>query len=148
MELARRQSKPVILHLVRAQNEAIQILNSFGHVQCGGFVHSFSGGIQQASEYLKRNFLISVGTAVLDKNNKKLRQCITEISMNSLILESDAPDQAPDGDQSFNESVVLWDIAQEIAQIRGGAAEDVLISSRNNLVELFHLQKRVGFSIE
>jgi len=62
--------KPFILHVVRAHNEVLRILDEFPGRR--GLVHGFNGSLQLFEEYKKRNFLVSIGPSILNTNNKKL----------------------------------------------------------------------------
>lgn len=137
--LSKVTNKPLVLHIVRAHDEAIRILKIWGPPSCGGFIHAFNGSFEVASEYLKMNFSISIGGAATFEKNSKLRDSVLRLPMDRLLLESDSPDQAPLGWQGLNDSASLIQIATEIAKIKGISPIEVLETTTSNFKRLFKM---------
>ncbi len=137
--LSKVTHKPLVLHIVQAHAEALHVLKTWDPPSCGGFVHAFNGSFEIANEYIKMGFSISVGGAVTFEKNRKLRESVERLSLDSLLLESDSPDQAPFGWQGLNDSTSLWQIANEIAKIKGLTSEKVLETTTSNFKRLFKL---------
>jgi TatD DNase family protein len=137
--LSKMIKKPLILHIVQAHAEAMNILKTWDPPDSGGFVHAFNGSFETAAEYMKMNFLISVGGAVTHVKNSKLRQAVKEIPLEQLLLESDSPDQPPAEWNGLNDSSSLWQIANEIATIKEINPQDVLETTTSNFKRLFKL---------
>lgn len=137
LELAALAQRPVVLHLVRAFDEAERIFQMFGAPARGGFVHAFNGSRRQASVYLEFGLHLSVGGALVRPDNLKLRQAIEVIPLNRLLLESDAPDQAPVGwDKELNEPGSILQVAQIVAELKGVTRDEVLATAKANLQRL------------
>lgn len=139
LELAKAFQKPMVLHVVQAHDKALQILDVWGQPQRGGLVHAFTGSFDTAEKYIDRGFLISVGGAVTFEKNKKLRDCMQKIPLEYLLIESDSPDQAPEGWQGLNRSTSIRVIAEKIALIRGLSVLEVLEISTSNFKRLFRM---------
>lgn len=139
IELAKAFEKPMVLHIVQAHEKAGQIFSLWDPPQRGGMVHAFSGSFETAKKYFERGFLISVGGAVTYAKNHKLHDCIKKIPMEYLLIESDAPDQAPEGWVGPNESTSIYKVAEAISLIRNISAFDVLEVSASNFKRLFRL---------
>lgn len=139
IELAKAFKKPLILHVVQAHDKALQVLDIWGVPPAKGFVHAFSGSFDTAKKYIERGFLISVGGALTFDKNKKLIDCVQKIPLESLLIESDCPDQAPQGWDGLNESTAIWVVAEKIAQIRGLSLLEVLEISASNFKRLFRM---------
>lgn len=138
IEIAKAFAKPMVLHLVQAHEKALQVFNLWDPPDRGGFVHAFTGSYETARAYLDRGFLISVGGAVTYEKNKKLHDCVKKIPLESLLLESDAPDQPPFGwGEEMNHSQAILNVAQVVAQIREISPVDVLEISASNFKRLF-----------
>lgn len=135
LELARAFQKPVVLHLVRAFSKASQILR-FESLDCGGMVHSFSGTWSEAKEYLDLGLCISVGARVLSAKPAFL-EVLQKIPQDRLLLETDAPDQAPKG-QLVHDSLSLFKIAEVMAGFWEMSPESVLDKSSRNLKNLLY----------
>jgi len=138
IEMSLFSKKPLVLHIVRAHEEALRLLR-FQDSSLSGLVHAFNGSWEIAQEYLKLGFYISVGGAVTFIKNEKLRKAVKEIPEDRLLLESDMPDQPPQAIDFPNNSSSLVQIAQEIGQIRGCSADQILMTSTNNFKRLFRL---------
>jgi TatD DNase family protein len=127
--------KPLILHIVQAHSEAIHTLKEFRHQR--GLVHAFSEGKEVLRQYLDLGFLISVGGAVTRKGYQKLKESLSFIPPERLVIETDAPDQTPEvagfSKGIRNEPCTLVPIAEAISQIRKDLSPEALLdsSSRN-----------------
>ncbi len=142
LELTEVSAKPIVLHLVRAFEEALQILDLWGVPKAGGMVHSFNGSVKQAEAYLNRGLHLSIGGPVARPENQKLHQAVQIIPLEKLLIETDSPDQPPPRfSGTDNEPASLWDVAEMIAQIRKLSPEEVLDISSRNLEKLLSYGK-------
>ncbi len=137
LQLARRLEKPLVLHLVRCHGEALAIMKQEGG-RFRGIVHGFAGSYAVAEAYMAMGLLISVGGALTREGRRKLKDAVCRIPGDRLVIESDAPDMAP---QSFrgrrNEPASVWDTARAAADLRGERAEDVLARGTANMARHF-----------
>lgn len=137
LELATMSGKPVVLHLVRAHQEALQIFKFMGVPAQRGFVHSFNGSWGQAQDFLKKGFLISLGGPVARQKNTKLHEVARLIPLESLLIETDTPDQP--GDQyrgQLNPLQGLFEVARVIGEIRKISPLEILDISASNFKRL------------
>ncbi|NBX68262.1 MAG: TatD family deoxyribonuclease [Proteobacteria bacterium] len=141
LELAKRYPKPLILHIVKAHPEALDILKSMGPFPKGGIVHSFSGSYEIAQDYSKLGLLISVGGAITQDGYFGLKKAIPLLSLPQIVVETDSPDQVPKLKEAGerNEPKHLVGIAETIARLKGVTTQDVLDQSTRNLEKLFGL---------
>ena len=84
--LAKENELPILLHCVKAWNEIRAIKKEIQTNSCWIY-HGFRK-TSIASEVLNEGVFISIGTAVLF--DKKLQECVKEIPMQKLFLETDA----------------------------------------------------------
>jgi TatD DNase family protein len=135
LELARVAQKPVILHLVRAFEESLAVLDHFGQ-GVPGMIHAFNGSWPRAKAYLDRGYLISVGGPVCRPDNQRLHQAVKEIPLEFLLLETDSPDQPPPGiEPEHNRPTTLLRVAARVAEIKGLEPAQILDKSRENLAD-------------
>lgn len=139
LELAKAFQKPLVLHIVQAHDKALQVLDLWGIPEKRGLVHAFNGSYDTAKKFIDRGFLISVGGAVTFAKNRKLQDCVKKIPFEYLLLESDAPDQPPEGWPGFNESRSVRRVAEQIALIRNISPLDLLEVNTGNFKRLFSL---------
>lgn len=138
VQMAKVFSKPLVLHVVRAHNEALKVLLLWEADSVGGMVHAFNSSLEIALQYLKMNFLISVGGAVTFEKNKKLREAVAAIPLEKLLLESDCPDQAPEGWlEEQNSPLSVLNVAKTVADIKQISTQAVLEKTSENFRKLF-----------
>lgn len=125
------QGKPFVFHIVQAHGKALEILNDHN---VKGFVHSFSGSIEMAEQYISHGILLSFGTNILNKNFKKAREVIKEIPLGSLLIESDTPSHALDEECPLGN---LDKVYKEAALIRGISVEELKNQVQSNFQKLF-----------
>ena len=126
---------------MQAQDKALQILDIWGLPPESGFVHAFTGSFEIAKKYIDRGFYISVGGAITFDKNKKIQDCVKKIPLEYLLIESDSPDQAPEGWQGLNNSTSIRVIAEKIAQLRGLSVLQVLEITTSNFKRLFRMSQ-------
>ncbi len=117
--VAKKHNLPVLLHVRKAHDEVLKCLRR-EQLPKGGIVHAFSGSEQQASQYCELGFMLGIGGSATYDRAKKLTRIIRQVSLESLVLETDAPDIPPAfarGER--NTPLNLFRIAQKVAEIRG-----------------------------
>lgn len=139
LELAALARKPVVLHIVRAHTEAIQVLELFKSSETKGFIHSFNADWMTAKSYLDQGLVISVGGPLLRKNNHHLHEAVSKLPLEQILIETDAPDQAPPRYQGqLNPLSSLLDVAARVGELKNKSLEEVLTQSAINFKNLFN----------
>jgi len=125
LKLAREFDLPVLLHLRRAQDVALKYLRQI-KVR-GGIAHAFNGSRQQADEFIKLGFKLGFGGAMTYARASKLRGLAAALPLESIVLETDAPDIPPEFLQRGvpNEPQYLPRSAQVLADLRGLSLQEV-----------------------
>ncbi|NBT57715.1 TatD family deoxyribonuclease [bacterium] len=132
-----RWNKPLVLHVVRAHEDALSILRAGPSKK--GLVHAFSENRSVLKKYLDLGFLISVGDAVRKQGYQKLKETLQFIPLERLVVETDAcggPTEPAD----------LVAIASVISEMRGDISPEALLeNSAENLQSLLgpYLSQRV-----
>lgn len=93
LKLARRHALPVILHVRRSADALLKQLRALP--TAGGIAHAFSGSAEQARQFVQLGFRLGFGGAVTFDTARRLRTLATELPLESLVLETDAPDIPP-----------------------------------------------------
>lgn len=136
-EIASRFDLPLVLHARRAFEAMILELRRFGR-PLRGVVHSFSGSAEQAHELWKLGFHVGIGGPVTYARARRLRRVVAGIPLDSLLLETDAPDQPDAGHRGQrNEPAYLTDVARCIAELRGESVADLASATTDNARRLF-----------
>ncbi|MFM2480412.1 TatD family hydrolase [Celerinatantimonas sp. YJH-8] len=91
LDYAHQYELPVILHCVRMYDELYSLLKQHS-VPHGGIVHAFQGSLLQAQRFYQLGFKLGIGGAVSWPSAHKLRALLTQLPLDSFVLETDAPD--------------------------------------------------------
>ena len=138
LALAREFNLPIVIHARKAVEDVIRMIRSSGH--SSGLVHSFNGSSQQASRLIDLGYKLSFGGAATYTRARRLRELITELPLDALLLETDAPDQ-PDAYHSGqrNQPAYLLDVWRNLSQLREETPEEIARATTQNAIELFRL---------
>jgi TatD DNase family protein len=102
-----------------------------------GVFHSFAGTVEQAYQIIDLGFKIGLGGIVTFKNSG-LDNVVPEISLSSILLETDSPWLAPVPHRGQrNECSYLPSIASKIAELHKINIEEVARVTTQNALELF-----------
>ncbi len=138
IRLAKKHGLPLILHIVRAHHDAVRILKEEKVQEIGGMVHSFSGNLDQAQQYMRLNLHISFAGSVVDPKNTRIRKAAASIPQERLLVETDSPDQTPKTRKPLpNEPAFLIDVIAAIAELRVQQADEVASLTSRNARTLF-----------
>lgn len=130
---------PLILHVHRAHNEVLRLLKEFRPPR-GGVIHAFNGSEQMAEDYWTLGFYLGVGGTITYPRAVKTRRTVSRVPLESLLLESDAPDMPLSGRQGQRNSPEnLPLIAAELAKLRGVSQREIADETRKNTEKLFSL---------
>lgn len=132
---------PLVLHVVKAHDQALAILERSGAKNVGGLVHGFSGGAQHIRHYIELGFAISLGGAVTWPNARRAVAAAQAVPADWLLVETDAPDQ-PALRRPRGEPADLVEIIEAIAAIRGDSAVEVATRSAANAARILRLPDR------
>ena len=138
LKLAREFDLPVIVHARRAVDAVIVAIKHVGRLR--GVVHSYSGSAEQARQLHDLGFLIGLGGPVTYDRANRLRKLAASVPLESLLLETDAPDQ-PDARHrgERNEPARLPFVCETIAVLRGVDPAEIARATTDNARRLFTL---------
>jgi TatD DNase family protein len=127
----------IVIHCRNAFDEIYSILNSYQTLPKGIF-HCFSGTIEQAEKILTlKHFKLGIGGVVTFKNSG-LDKVLESISIEDVVLETDAPYLAPMPHRGKrNESSYIPLIAQKVADIKNISIEEVQHITTKNATYIF-----------
>lgn len=140
LEMADNYAYPLVLHIVRAHGDALKLLRS-QKLSVGGLVHGFAASYEIGKQYLDLGFTLSIGTGLLQKGYRKLKDAVGRLPLDRLVVESDAPDgNVPDTDRAYNEPTAILAVAAAIADLHQTTPEAVLEQSTRRVCEIFSLE--------
>lgn len=94
IELAEAHKLPLVLHIRGTHDEVAAELRR-RRFSYGGMVHAFSGSLQQGRHWHDLGFGLGVGGAMTHPRAHRLRQTLSGLPLEALLLETDAPDMKP-----------------------------------------------------
>ena len=95
LRAAKAIDRPVVIHVLRAHDAAPRILREEGPVR--GVLHSYSGGAALVPVYRDLGMAFSFAGPVSYANARRPVEAARAIDAELLLVETDAPDQAPEG---------------------------------------------------
>ena len=117
LDVACRHALPVVLHIVKAQDDMLRILHGFDHV--GGICHAFNGSLQQAEGFIGMGFKLGFGGMLTYERSTRLRRLASELPLDALVLETDAPDM-PGAAHRYGRNSPAWlpEVLESLADLR------------------------------
>ena len=128
LDLALAHGLPVILHVRRSADQLLKHLRQRPRI--GGIAHAFNGSAQQAQAFIDLGFKLGFGGALTFDRALQIRRLATELPIEAIVVETDAPDIPPHwlyrtaveraaGAVARNEPAELPRIAAVLAALRG-----------------------------
>jgi TatD DNase family protein len=140
LRLAKRFELPVVLHLLRADELSLKILDEEGLPLRGGFVHSFSGSHEFARELVRRGLHLSFAGSLARPQSRRLREAAARCPADRLLIETDTPDQSPPPHRGEpNRPSWLPLVCEALADARGIGVQEAAELTASNTRRLLHL---------
>ena len=137
MALADELNLPLVIHSVKTHDEVHGVLNR-RQWQGRALIHGFSGSFQQAAKLVDLGCFIGVGGVITHPRARKTRDAVAKLPLEALVLETDAPDMAPEGvPQGENSPRYLPDILDALAELRGTSPEHLAPALLDNVSRLY-----------
>ena len=148
LKLAQQHGLPVLLHTRRSVDEVLKALRNVAgrYGRWRGIAHAFNGSAQQAQAMLALGLKLGFGGALTYDRASQLRRLASQLPLDALVLETDAPDMPPHwlyvsaerraaGEpQARNTPAELPRIAAELAALRGIGENELAEATRRNAV--------------
>ena len=139
---ARACAKPLIIHTRSASDDTLAILREEGEDGAGniagGVFHCFTESMQVARAALDLGYYLSFSGIITFKNAQDLRDVVAFTPLDRILIETDSPYLAPVPyrGKTNNPSFVPY-VAQQVAQCKGIAVEEVGHATSRNFETLF-----------
>ncbi len=129
---------PIIVHDREAHGDVFDLLRKY---RPNALVHCFSGSVELMREAVRMGLYISLGGVVTFKNARHSVKVASEIPLDRLLLETDAPYMAPvpfRGKRCDSSMIVF--AAEKIAQLRNMTAQQVLDITAENAKRFYSIK--------
>ena len=140
LELAKELNLPVILHNRESDSDLLSILRSsaISSRDNPGVFHSFSTDWDTAAGALDLGFYLGFSGPVTFKKADGLRDIVSKVPADRILVETDAPFLAPQRYRGKrNEPAYVALIAERIASVRGMDFEEFSRQTTENAIRLF-----------
>lgn len=137
MQWALDKNLPIVIHTRNAMQPTIEMVKPFADKGLRGIFHCFGGTAEEAKTITDMGFYLGIG-GVLTYKKSGLAEALANISLNKIVLETDAPYLSPVPHRGKrNESSYLPLIAQRLADIKGVPLEEVAETTTKNAEIIF-----------
>jgi TatD DNase family protein len=137
MELAERSGLPVIIHTRDADGDMMDILSERAPSH-GGIMHCFSSGWPLAERALEAGMYISFAGPITYKSNHALREVLSKVPIDRLLLETDSPYLSPEPFRGkTNTPFRMREIYATAANIRKLSLKELARVIKENFARLF-----------
>lgn len=134
---AKERDLPIVLHCRDSMDETIAIVKEEHDGNLKGIFHCFTGDAYQAKQIIDMGFLLGIGGVATFKNGG-LDKVLPEMSIDHLVLETDAPYLAPVPYRGKrNSPAYLPIIAEKIGDYLQISKEEVALKTKQNALNLF-----------
>ncbi|MDR1910927.1 MAG: TatD family hydrolase [Helicobacteraceae bacterium] len=134
--IANERDLPLIVHIRDAASDAVCLLEAAKTI---GVLHCF-GGDPLLPSLAKRGFYFGIGGALTFANAQNLRDCVADLPLENIVLETDAPFLAPTPYRGKrNESAYLPLVAAKLAEVKSESIATVIEKTTRNAIKLFRL---------
>lgn len=136
--IAREAGLPVLLHARKAHEEMLRLLTETR--VAAGVAHAFNGSLQQAQRYIDLGFCLGFGGMLTFERSTRLRRLAAELPLESIVLETDAPDLTVASHQyQRNSPAYLPEVLEALASVRDADPAEVAERTTANAQRLFTL---------
>ena len=137
IDWALEKNRPIVIHSRESTEQTLAILEAKKHRNLRGIFHCFSANKEQAERIIALNFLLGIGGVITFKN-AKIDQFISEIPLEYIVLETDAPYLAPVPHRGKrNESAYLPWVAKKLSDLYQKPLHEIINKTSENAKRIF-----------
>jgi TatD DNase family protein len=137
IQLAKQYKLPIVIHCRDAFEEVFQILEEEKGPELFGIFHCFTGTLEQAQKAISFNMKLGIGGVVTFKNGK-INQFLKQISLDHIVLETDAPYLAPVPCRGQrNESSYILNVLEKLSDIYSMSSLEIASITTKNSKSIF-----------
>ena len=141
IKLANKYNLPVSIHMRDAAKDTYDVLEKH-RPKKGGVMNCYSSSVEMAEMFINLGMYISLGGPVTFTNAKMPKRVASQVPLDKLLIETDAPYLTPHPYRGkLNEPALLPLIAKQIAKIKNVSYEEVIKRSSENAIRLFRVKQ-------
>lgn len=154
LSLAIQYEKPLYFHFRAAHADTISTLSKFNfrsdNTVVPAVVHCFTGNFEELQEFVSLGFYIGLTGYILNLSSEELKRYLDLITLDKLVIETDAPYMGFKGCRKFEEKKkgqkypnvpsALVMVAEHIASVGGWSVEEVAEKTTRNAHRFLRVQ--------
>jgi len=134
---AKEKNLPIIIHCRDAFDEIFEVLEEVKDDKLFGIFHCFTGNLDQAKKAISYNMKLGIGGVVTFKNGK-IDRFLSEIPIEHIVLETDAPYLAPTPFRGKrNESSYITKVLDKLVTIYNLTPQEIAAITTQNSKDVF-----------
>ncbi|MBK7499194.1 MAG: YchF/TatD family DNA exonuclease [Ignavibacteriales bacterium] len=142
LDLATKLQLPVVIHNRDSDGDMMDIIQSYCGTGLKAQFHCYNGSLSDALEFMKMNHFISFTGNITFKKSDGLREILSHIDLNHLMLETDSPFMTPVPFRGKrNEPSYVSYVAQQVADVHKISMEEVGRITSLNAFRFFGIGK-------
>ena len=132
---------PIIVHTRNAEKDTFEIIKSeLKNLNTKFLIHCFTGSKDFAKKLIDLNCYISFSGIITFKNAGELRDSVSAVPLENLLVETDSPYLAPTPFRGKpNEPSYIIHTIDKLSEIKNVPKSDVISYTTNNFRKLFRL---------
>ncbi len=147
IELAIELNLPIIVHNRESDADMLKIIQEYCGSGLKAQFHCFNASLEDANEYIKMGHFISFTGNITFKKADELRNILSKISLEHIMLETDSPFMTPVPHRGKrNEPSYVKLIAEKIAEVHNLSIEDIARFTSYNVFRMFGIGSKPGTS--
>jgi TatD DNase family protein len=138
IDLALRYDLPIVIHSRESTQDCIDTVRKKQNGNLKGIFHCFSGTLDEAKQITQLGLYLGIG-GVVTYPKGDLPMIVTEIALEHIVLETDAPYLAPvpHRGKRKNESSFIPIIGQKVADLKNCTIDEVATITTANAARIF-----------
>jgi TatD DNase family protein len=125
IQLAKKYKLPIVIHCREAFDEVFEVLEKEKDENLFGIFHCFTGTQEHATKAISYNMKLGIGGVVTFKNGK-IDKFLSEIPLEHIVLETDAPYLAPTPFRGKrNESSYVINVLEKVSEVYNTTKEEI-----------------------
>ena len=136
--MAIERNLPIVIHSRKSTQDCIEVVKKFdGRVK--GIFHCFGGTVEEAKQITELGFYLGIGGVATYKNSG-LKEVLQQLSLENLVLETDAPYLTPVPHRGKrNEPAYIKLVCEAVAAATGKSYDEVAEITSLNAVRVFQM---------
>ncbi len=138
IKLAIARNLPIVIHSRKSTQDCIDMVKKFDG-SAKGIFHCFGGTVEEARKIIDLGFYLGIGGVVTYKNSG-LKEVLQQLSLEHLVLETDAPYLTPVPHRGKrNEPGYIKLVCESIAAALGKSYDEVAEVTSRNALRVFQM---------